>query len=271
MEGSTKGNFICLYRWFIRYDKCVKFAMKDIIMKKKIIDRIYLPGGSKQFEHLKNNVLLEGSIVLILGSNCEQIAKKFLDANADSVSVIVDDYDSLLKTRFLLKENRKIDIRLMNYSFTDFKSNKFDVVFAQGSISTPTRNKIIKEIKRLTNSDGIISIGELICLKKNPPALVTDIWERSNIFPLNEDEIDSYYQKRNFEIISKVDLSDSLKDFYIQSKGILDQGINSLSESEKSYYKKILKRMSHESNAYLNLGASEYMGISSIVLKPKKP
>jgi SAM-dependent methyltransferase len=228
---------------------------------------LYLPGGDKQFAHLAKQVLLTQKDVLIFGSNSERIAQMFLDAGAKSVSIIVDDYDSLLKSRFVLKDDKGISVRLMESISTDFQNNKFDVVFAQGSVATPSRNKIIKEIKRITKGDGIISIGEITSLKKNAPVFITDIWESGNILPLFVGDVENYYQEKKLNILSLLDLSDTLKEFYTNSKRILDEGINSLSENEKSYYKKILKRMNHESNAYLNLGASEYMGFTSIILK----
>jgi len=205
--------------------------------------------------------------VLIIGSNSEKIAQMFADAEANIVSIIVDDYDSLLKSRFILKDDKRITIRLMNYSATDFVADKFDIVFAQGSVSTPSRNKIVKEIKRIAKQDGIISIGELTSIKKEPPAFITDIWESGNVIPVFAEVLESFYLQRKFEIINTLNLSDTLKEFYTNSKSILYEGINSLSDNEKSYYKKILKRMSHESNAYLKLGASEYMGFTSIILK----
>jgi len=229
--------------------------------------QIYLPGGDKQFGHLAKQVALMQKDVLIIGSNSERIAQMFADSDVNSVSIIVDEYDSLLRSRFVLKDDKRITIRLMDYSSTDFDADKFDVVFSQGSVSTSSRNKIIKEIKRITKKDGIISIGELTCLKENPPAFITDIWESGNIIPLLTEEVDKYYQEKKLSVFCLLDLSITLKEFYLNSKSILDKGIDSLSENEKSYYKKILKRMSHESNAYLKLGASEYMGFTSIILK----
>ena len=229
--------------------------------------KIYIPGGGEQFAHLIEYVSPQQKNVLIFGSNSEILARKFLELNVGAVTIIVDEYNSLLKSRFILKDESRISIRLMDFTSTDFMDDKFEIVYAQGSVSSPDRNKIIKEIKRITKEDGNISIGELTSLKEPAPRFVNDIWENGNILPMFTEKLDEYYLERNFEIISVLDLSKSLKEFYTENKNILKENINSLADNEKSYYKKILKRMSHESNAYLKLGASDYMGFTSIILK----
>jgi hypothetical protein len=42
---------------------------------------------------------------------------------------------------------------------------------------------------------------------------------------------------------------------------------SSLSNEEKSYHKKMLKRISHESNAYLKLGGNKFIGFISVILR----
>jgi cyclopropane fatty-acyl-phospholipid synthase-like methyltransferase len=128
------------------------------------------------------------------------------------------------------------------------------------------RNKIIKEIKRILKPEGILSAGEIVSFKSSPPKFVNDIWESGNILPLNSDDIKKYYEERKFEVVDTLDLSAHLKEFYLESKNLLYNNIDSLSENEKAYYKKMLKRMSHESNAYLKLGGKNYMGFTSIIV-----
>ena len=205
--------------------------------------------------------------ILIIGSNAEKIAQKFLNAEAKDVTIILDEYDSLLNARYLLKDNEKISVRLMDFSSTDFKDAKFDIVYAQASISGKMRNKILKEIKRILKPEGILNAGEITSLKSSPPNYVNDIWESGNILPLNSDDIKKYYEERKFEVVDTLDLSAHLKDFYLESKKLLFNNIGSLSENEKAYYKKLLKRMSHESNAYLKLGGNDYMGFTSIIAR----
>ena len=228
---------------------------------------IFLPGSGKQFNHLKDKVSLKDKNILIIGSNSEKIAQMFLNAEANFVTVILDEYDSLLNARYLLKDNEKISVRLMDFSSTDFNDAVFDIVYAQASIFSKMRNKIIKEIKRILKPEGILNAGEIVSLKPSPPKFVNDIWESGNILPLNSDDIKGYYEERKFEVVDTLDLSAYLKEFYLESKNLLSNNIHSLSENEKAYYKKMLKRMSHESNAYLKLGGKDYMGFTSIIVK----
>jgi len=228
---------------------------------------IFLPGSGKQFNHLKTKVILKDKDILIIGSNSEKIAQMFLSAEVNVVTIILDEYDSLLKARYLLKNKEKISVRLMDFSSTDFNNAKFDIVYAQASISSKMRNKIIKEIKRILKPEGILNVGEITSLKSSPPKFVDDIWESGNISPLNSYVIKKYYEERKFEVVDTLDLSAHLKDFYLESKKLLFNNIESLSENEKAYYKKLLKRMSHESNAYLKLGGKDYMGFTSIIVR----
>jgi len=228
---------------------------------------IFLPGSGKQFNHLKAKVILKDKDILIIGSNSEKIAQMFLNAEANAVTIILDEYDSLLNARYLLKNKEEISIRLMDSNSTDFNDAVFDIVYAQASISGKMRNKIIKEIKRILKPEGILNVGEITSLKSSPPIFVNDIWDTGNILPLNSDDVKKYYEERKFEIVDTLDLSTHLKDFYLESKKLLFNNIDSLSENEKSYYKKLLKRMSHESNAYLKLGGKDYMGFTSIIVK----
>ena len=50
------------------------------------------------------------------------------------------------------------------------------------------------------------------------------------------------------------------------SSKLLDDRLNKLGESEKAYHKKMLNRISHESNAYLKLGADKFIGFVSLLL-----
>ncbi len=60
----------------------------------------------------------------------------------------------------------------MDFSITDFNDAVFDIVYAQASISSKMRNKIIKEIKRILKPEGILSVGEITSLKSSPPIFV---------------------------------------------------------------------------------------------------
>ncbi|MCH7723612.1 MAG: methyltransferase domain-containing protein [Bacteroidetes bacterium] len=233
----------------------------------KTDNTIYLPGTEKQFNHLKNNVSLEGQEILIIGSNSVKIAEMFSNSGAKSITIIVEDYESLLNSRIMVDNGNGVNVRLMEFTNTDFINDSFDIVYTQASISTKMRNKIVKEIKRILKPEGILNVGEITSLKSSPPKFVNDIWESGNILPMNSDDIKKYYEERKFEVVDSLDLSAHLKDFYLKSKKLLFNNIDSLSENEKAYYKKLLKRMSHESNAYLKLGGEDYMGFTSIIVR----
>ncbi len=233
----------------------------------KADNTIYLPGTEKQFNHLKNNVSLEGQEILIIGSNSVKIAEMFSNSCAKTITIIVEDYDSLLSSRIMIEKGNGVNVRLMEFTNTDFINDSFDIVYTQASISTKMRNKIVKEITRVLKPEGILNVGEITSIKSSPPKFVNDIWESGNILPMNSDDIKKYYEERKFEVVDTLDLSAHLKDFYLESKKLLFDNITSLSDNEKAYYKKLLKRMSHESNAYLELGGKDYMGFTSIIVR----
>ena len=236
-------------------------------MKMKTDNTIYLPGTEKQFNHLKNNVSLEEQEILIIGSNSVKIAEMFSNSDAKSITIIVEDYESLLNSRIMVDNGNGVNVRLMEFTNTDFINDSFDIVYTQASISSKMRNKIIKEIKRVLKPEGILNVGEITSIKSSPPKFVDDIWESGNILPLNSEDIKKYYEERKFEVVDTLDLSAHLKDFYLESIKLLYNSIDSLSENEKAYYKKLLKRMSHESNVYLKLGGKDYMGFTSIIVR----
>jgi SAM-dependent methyltransferase len=142
---------------------------------------IYLPGGVYQFNHLKTYAELKEKTVLVIGANTEVIGKLFLEAGAASVSIILDDYDLLISTRLTIKDTERISVKFMEYSNTDFHNETFDIVYAQGSVSNPDRNNILKEIRRILKPQGMICVGEYISLQTTAPKFVEDIWESGNI------------------------------------------------------------------------------------------
>ena len=231
---------------------------------------IYLPSGVNQFNHFRSIVDLKDKSVLIIGANTNIVGKKFLESDVMVVNIILDDYDLLINTRLAIKGMERISSKFMEYTNTDFDNETFDIVYAQGSISTPDRNKILKEVKRILKPRGMVCIGEYISLQTTAQKFVEDIWESGNVAPLHSDELVAYYQKRDFDVVDVIDLSSKLKEFYLDSKKMLDDNIEKLTEGEKIYHKKLLKRINHESNVYLNLGGSEYMGFSSIILRKTK-
>ena len=147
-------------------------------MKMKTDNTIYLPGTEKQFNHLKNNVGIEGQEILIIGSNSVKIAEMFSDSGAETITIIVEDYESLLNSRIMVDKGMGVKVRLMEFTNTDFINDSFDIVYTQASISSKMRNKIIKEIKRVLKPEGILNVGEITSLKSSPPKFVNDIWDK---------------------------------------------------------------------------------------------
>lgn len=213
--------------------------------------------------------IIEGKEVLVIGSNSEEIAYIFIENKAGRVIIIVDDNDSLLKSRFLLSGNKAISVRMMEFTNTDFRDSSFDIVYAQASISSLERKKILKEIKRILKPEGIICAGEIVNLEKEIPTFIKNLRDNSGIDAQWTGDLNEIYIKEGFDIISEEDLSHRLQNFYRENSALLKDNRGDLTEQEKSYYKTILKKMSHESNAYLDLGGFKFMGFKMITGKKR--
>jgi ubiquinone/menaquinone biosynthesis C-methylase UbiE len=232
---------------------------------------IFLPGTDQQVKFFVNTTEIEGKRVLILGPGTAEIAQKMVLRKPSGIMIIVEDYDSLITMRYRLEksEEKYVEIRMMDYENTDFSSDTFDVLYAQASVSLSKRNKIVKEIKKILKAGGILCVGEIVLLKENPPAFIKNIWNSSDLKPLSGDTLDRYYKEKGFEIIDKKDLSFTLKEFYQTSEKLLSKETKELQDEEKSYYKKLLRKISHESNTYLKLGGNEYMGFAVLIMRKK--
>jgi ubiquinone/menaquinone biosynthesis C-methylase UbiE len=185
---------------------------------------IFLPGGIHQLNHLKANINTSDKDILIIGSNPEGIAISFLKDHCNTLDIIVEDHNSLLNSRLKLKDFPSIKIRMMEYQRTDFQNNRFDIVYTQASVSSPERNSIIKELKRILKSEGILSAGEITSLKEPVPQFVKDIWDNGYISPLKDANVSDYYLSRGFELIDERDLSERFTGFLFNNR--------------KNYYKK---------------------------------
>lgn len=228
---------------------------------------VFLPGGMKQFRELKNKYILKNKKVLVIGTGSEKICHKMIESGASSVDTIVNEYESLISSRLILSKENNIMVKMMEYDNTDFNDDDFDFVYAQASVSTSNRNKIVKEIKRILKPEGVFCVGEITVLQEAYPAFVKDIFESSDILPLQHNSCKEYFSDRKFEVLYEEDLSSSLRNFYETAAQSLKEEINNLSENEKSYHKKLLNKISHESNAYLKLGADKYIGFKMLILK----
>ena len=228
---------------------------------------IFLPGGFKQFRILKSKYILDEKNILIIGSGSEKIAEKMIESGAASVIVIVNDYDSLINARLNLGKESKVTVKMMDFDNTDFKAEEFDLVYAQASVSLTHRNKIVKEIKRILKPEATFCVGEITSLTKEYPPFVKNIFDASDILPLLNENCRDYYEERKFSVLYEEDLSSSLQNFYENTSVDLKQNIKNLTDKEKSFYKKLLNKISHESNAYLKLGADKFIGFRMLILK----
>lgn len=228
---------------------------------------IFLPGLDNQIRFVRRSLELKKKLTLTLGSASEEIVKLLADETGQKAELIVEDYNSLMNSRLLLEDQNNTNVRLMDFEFTDFNDEEFDLVYTQGAISNPRRNKIVKEIKRILKSDGVFCVGEVVALKEEFPPFILDIYESTDMEPLQISKIEAYYKEKNFEVISKKDLSFTLKDYYSKNLYKLKKSIYDMEENEKSYYKKLINMISHEAKAFLNQGADEFIGFYSLILK----
>ncbi len=230
---------------------------------------VFLPGLGNQIRFVRRQLKLDGKYSLTLGSASEGVVKIFANETNKKAELIVEDYSSLMNSRLLLGDDKDVNIRLMDYEHTDFENSTFDVVYTQGGISNSRRNKIVKEIKRILKQDGVFCVGEVVSLNENLPQFVLDIYNSSELEPLQLSKIEEYYLERNFEIVERKDLSFTLKDYYSKNLYELKKSVNEMVENEKSYYKKLIKMISHEAKAFLNEGADKYIGFYLLILKKK--
>jgi ubiquinone/menaquinone biosynthesis C-methylase UbiE len=162
-----------------------------------------------------------------------------------------------------LKDEEKIKIKMIDYTHSDFKEEYFDLIYAQGSISVPERKEILKEIKRILKTDGVVCVGEIVSIKEPAPAFVRDIWERNGLEPLLSSEIKKYFESKGFHVIKDEDISSILKDYYEKTRDIVSKA----GKEEKEENKKFYSRIKHESDAYLKLGGDKYIGFKSFIMR----
>lgn len=232
--------------------------------------KIFLPGSGEQLRLLENEVTLEGMTAAVLGSGSGTIAALLQDNTGKNVELIVEDYESLIQAQMELKNSEAIKSRIMSFSATDFQDDMFDLVYAQASVSGSQRVKILKEIKRILKPEGFLCVGEIVKLSKETPRFVLDVWKSSDLSPLSKDEIEDYYKSKNFSIVKSVDISRTLKDFYMLGAESLKKNVNLMTDQEKSYNKKLINRMSHETNVYLKQGGDKHIGFQVLIMKNEK-
>ena len=233
----------------------------------KITNKILLPGTDRQALIFLKTVEIKNKSVLILSAASNVIAEVFHGEGAKEIYLITDNEDSLIEARLILSGIKEINVRLMDYGNTDFKQEKFDIVYTQGSTGTSQRNKIIKEIKRILKPGGYFCVGEIVTLKEAPPQFVKDTWQNNNLSPLFNKEFKEFYLSMGFELTIEQDLSGTLKDFYILTKKLLSESSRNFSDEETKSLKKMIKMYTHEANAYLELGGDKYIGYVMLIMR----
>lgn len=228
---------------------------------------ILLPGLNRQVRFLIQK--LNGKPlprVLVLGSFSEIAANKIVNKFGSNIDIIVEDYESLINSKYIIRNSQNIDVKMMSYDSTDYSKDCFDLVYAQASVSISKRNKIIKEIKRILKPNGYLCIGEITSLERIVPKFVQDIYNNSDLLPLFKDDLEKYYSERKFKLLAQQDLTSTLKDYYSLSLKEYEEISENFDIQEKSYYKKIINKIKHESNAYLKLGAERYIGFVALLM-----
>jgi SAM-dependent methyltransferase len=230
---------------------------------------IFLPGTDKQIKILLDIVDPLDKNILIAGSQGDKIAAKIIPYSPLSVQIITDDSNEMMDMRFRIKD-KSVPVKMMDYKNTDFKDGIFDLIYSQGTFSTTARRKIYKESLRILKEDGIICSGEVTSSEDKVPVFVSDVWEKSGIAPLTLDKLLQFYNEAGLEVLEQKDISYTLKEFYNSGKTMLKGFLKEGTEDEKKYYKKLINKVSHEANAYLNLGGDRYMEFHTFILKRKK-
>lgn len=231
----------------------------------KLMREILLPGTDKQIKFLMEKIEGSFSSILVLGAGSEEIARLLAGNYGAKTEMVVDEYDSLLTANLVIKEDDNIHVSLMDFALTDFDDETFDIVYVQASISLTNRNKIVKEIKRILKPGGIFCVGEITKLSDEVPRFVQDIFNNSGMMPLTLNELAPYYKQRGFALLFETGLTKYLKDYYsISSKKFAEV---QLGDDEKKYYKKLINKISHETNAYMKLGADKHIGFHTLILR----
>jgi len=230
------------------------------------MQKILLPGGDKQLELLVKSVNLTGKKILVAGANSAPAAEELTSLSGVAAEFIVEDYESLINAN-LYFTSKEIIPKMMDFSVTDYESDTFDLIYAQGSVSGYERKLTIKEFKRVLKPGGILCAGEIILRSDEVPGFVEELLERSNLNPFNMESISKFYAERNFTPLIQKEMSETLPEFYSAVRQRSHEIAEELTEDEKTYYKKLLKKSSHEANAFLDFGAGKYIGFYVLVLK----
>jgi ubiquinone/menaquinone biosynthesis C-methylase UbiE len=233
------------------------------------MENIFLPGLNSQLNYVIENINIKDKKVLVIGTFSESIAIKFAEICNNEVELIVPDFASLISSKVKIEGKSGIKIRIMDYTNTDFEKETFDFIYAQASVSTKNRRKILKELKRISKPDSIIVIGEIYSKTESLPVFMKNALDNSNLQPIFEDHIIKFYEEVGFEVRFSENHDKLLMDYYFECKSRLNQSKDKLTDNEQSYYKKLLKKISHESNLFIKFNAIKYIGFKILELRRK--
>lgn len=230
-------------------------------------NEIFLPGMEGQIDFVKEHINFKGLDVLVVGTFSEPLALEFAELTGKQVQLIVPDFDSLINSNLLLEGKQHVKVRIMDYERTDFDDSSFDLVFAQASISTDNRRKILKEIKRVLKPDGYFCVGEIVTNEIELPVFVRDDFYNSGLYPIYDNDLISFYKGVGFDYVVSEDFPKALKEYYTICKERLSKTKGMLNDQEQSYYKKILKRINHESNMFIKFSADKIVSFRTLLFK----
>ncbi len=229
--------------------------------------KILLPGGGVPLKFLSKSISESPKHILVVGGMSEIISKRLHSKYKVNIEQIVEDYESLLNANLILDYEENVIVKLMDFERTDYESDYFDMIYSQGSISGFNRKKVVKELKRILKPGGILAIAEIVKTKETLPGVMNDLLDAAGLNPILETEVENYYEERNFKIIATKFLPDAMKDYYNAIQNIFGDVEEELSDSEKSYYKKIIHRISHEGNVFLKYGGDRYISLKVLIME----
>lgn len=230
-------------------------------------NEIFLPGMESQVDFVKEHISFKGLDILVIGTFSEPIALELAELSGKQVQLIVPDFDSLINSNLFLEGKSEVKVKIMDYERTDFEDSNFDLVFAQASISSDNRRKILKEIKRVLKPDGYFCVGEIVTNEKELPVFVRDDFYNSGLYPIYDNDLISFYKSVGFDYVVSEDFPRALKEYYSICKERLYKTKGELKDNEQSYYKKILKRISHESNMFIKFSADKIVSFRTLLFK----
>ncbi len=232
--------------------------------------KILLPGLDRLYKQANRSVITNNKKIVVFGAGAESIARKISENSAIPVEIVLEDYEQLLNSRLIIRNNQSVICKLMDFTSTDYKTAEVDLIFAQASISNSKRKLILKEFARILKSEGNLIAGEIVALKKEIPPFVKNLFDISDLQPLFIGEIRKYYERFGWQILEFQDISFTLTDYYKETLNQFSKSIEFLTQEERSYYKKLINRIKHESNVYLKLGGNKFIGFVSLILRKEK-